>query len=73
MTHAHTDLDRNLVYLRTYRAPTAFTSLAIAAVVFLVQWEERRRSRAALRDLEPYLLKDIGLTQEDVDRELGRR
>jgi uncharacterized protein YjiS (DUF1127 family) len=41
-------------------------------VVTLLANEERRRQRRALRALDDRLLKDIGLTRADVERECGR-
>lgn len=35
--------------------------LAFKFAVVVVKWDSRRKSRRALRDLAPYLLRDIGL------------
>lgn len=40
--------------------------------VTIFGWWERHRSRCALRDLDARLLRDIGLTVEQRDRECGR-
>lgn len=35
--------------------------LAVKFAVAVVQWDTRRKSRRALKDMEPHLLRDIGL------------
>ncbi len=35
----------------------------------LLVWQERARQRAALASLEPHLLKDIGVSAADAERE----
>jgi uncharacterized protein YjiS (DUF1127 family) len=35
-------------------------------------WRERARQRRALRQLDDYMLRDLGLTRLDVDREAAR-
>ena len=38
-------------------------------VALLIRWQHRAADRARLADLEPHLLKDIGLTPAERDRE----
>jgi uncharacterized protein YjiS (DUF1127 family) len=51
-----------------HRAVT--TVRRIFAVIRL--WRERSSSRHQLRELDDYMLKDIGLTREDLGREFPR-
>jgi len=61
-----------LGYLATRQLPP-LTVMALRMVVLVAKWEERRRTRKALRHLEAHLLKDVGLSRGDVSRELNRR
>ena len=36
-------------------------------------WQERRRQRRALGSVSDHMLKDMGLSQSEVGRELGKR
>ncbi len=69
MAHAHTS--QHLSYL-SGRALTPTVSVFLACVVVMAKWSERRRSRKALADLDPHLLKDIGLTPSEAHREATR-
>jgi uncharacterized protein YjiS (DUF1127 family) len=57
----------------TLSAPSRRLSARIARLWtrFLGAWEIRRQRRA-LAQLENHLLDDIGLTRDDVERELSR-
>ncbi len=44
--------------------------LSIASTV--VMWRRRARDRSHLRDLEPYLLDDVGIPPERRDREVRK-
>jgi uncharacterized protein YjiS (DUF1127 family) len=49
--------------------------LAVVAVKFavcLTLWTTRRHTRAALRQLEPWQLADVGLTPAEASREASR-
>lgn len=37
-----------------------------------LRWQDRQRQRAALRDLDARLLRDVGLSREQAEREGGR-
>ncbi|MFQ5994460.1 MAG: DUF1127 domain-containing protein [Acidiferrobacterales bacterium] len=38
----------------------------------LLKWQERARQRHALRELDDHLLKDVGISRADVEREAGK-
>ena len=49
--------------------------LSVRIYRWLNWWEERRvkhRTRVHLKDLEPHLLKDIGLTDQQRDQEVAK-
>jgi uncharacterized protein YjiS (DUF1127 family) len=46
--------------------------LAFAIVNRLAQWEIRRHTRTALTRLEPHLLRDIGLTEQQAAAEISK-
>lgn len=47
--------------------------LSLRLTVALVQWSTRARTRTALSDLDPHLLKDIGLTDDQAKTEANKR
>lgn len=51
----------------------SFRQSSLGALVSIVNrllvWQERARQRAALASLEPHLLKDIGVSAADAERE----
>ena len=57
------------VSLSSFAAPRR---LGRSLVLGFLALEERRRQRAALMALDDRLLKDIGLSRADVERECGR-
>jgi uncharacterized protein YjiS (DUF1127 family) len=38
----------------------------------VVQWQERARSRHLLQQLDDRMLRDVGLSRSDVDRECAK-
>ena len=44
----------------------------VGVIQTLYEWQERARSRAALRNLDERMLKDLGLTSYDVEREASK-
>jgi uncharacterized protein YjiS (DUF1127 family) len=46
----------------------AVVRLMTGAVQAVPRWIERRRQLCALADLDDHLLRDVGLTREDVQR-----
>jgi uncharacterized protein YjiS (DUF1127 family) len=61
-------MSRN-VTLPRLEAPRQWMGVLVTA---LMQMEERRRQRRALLALEDRLLKDVGLSRADVERECGQ-
>lgn len=53
------------------KLPVTATVFLYAAVV-LTQWAQLYRSRQDLRDLDGHLLRDIGISPEDAEREARR-
>lgn len=54
------------------RPLTPFSTFALRAVVLMVSWQERSRTRKTLHQLDDHLLKDIGLTPDQASREATR-
>ncbi|MDG1067755.1 MAG: DUF1127 domain-containing protein [Sulfitobacter sp.] len=52
-------------------APVA-AQVAVAFAVLVTKWATRRRTRLALAQLEPWQLRDVGLTPEDAYGEAYR-
>ncbi|MEP4198101.1 MAG: DUF1127 domain-containing protein [Aliishimia sp.] len=68
MTHArHSDA----IHFLSNRPLTPVSTLALQAVVTFVKWEERRRTRNALKHLDDHLLEDIGLTRHAARKEVS--
>lgn len=47
-------------------------TVLVATVSRLLLWQERGRQRRHLAELSDHLLRDVGLTREDVQREFGK-
>lgn len=64
---------------RNYRFETRFLSvrstiqLRTKVVDQIAQWRERARSRYLLQQLDDRMLRDIGLSRSDVERECAKR
>ncbi len=56
----------------TRRRRSALQSLLLAPFATLLAWQEREIQRRHLAGLDPHVLKDIGLSQADVDHESGK-
>lgn len=50
----------------------AVQRLSAQVLTTLREWEERARQRRRLSELDDRLLRDIGLTRADVNREAGK-
>ncbi|MBO9413338.1 MULTISPECIES: DUF1127 domain-containing protein [Ruegeria] len=47
-------------------------SLAVRFAATVTKWERQRRSRVNLSKLDDRLLRDVGLTRHQADREINR-
>ena len=69
---AQTMLRPALAYL-DMAAPLPVTAeIALRVAVVLARWHERARTRKALSQLDPHLLKDIGVTRHQARTEAGK-
>ncbi|WP_299042201.1 DUF1127 domain-containing protein [uncultured Tateyamaria sp.] len=62
----------HLAYLTAQNRIPAASVIALRVAVVLSKWGQRRRSRHALHQLPPHLLRDIGLTPAEAERESRR-
>lgn len=62
---------RQLGYLAARPMPP-MAHMALTVVVMMVKWEERRRTRKALLQLDDHRLDDIGLTRDEAQAEARR-
>ncbi|WP_238365281.1 DUF1127 domain-containing protein [Mesobacterium pallidum] len=60
------------LYDRSHALPVV-ARLALAVAVKVETWDRTRRTRQALKQLEPWQLHDVGLTPDMVNAELRRR
>ncbi|WP_147105643.1 DUF1127 domain-containing protein [Tateyamaria sp. syn59] len=72
MAHHMQSPASHLAYLTAQNRIPAASVLALRIAVVLSKWAMRRRTRLSLRNLDPHLLRDIGLTQADADYEARR-
>jgi uncharacterized protein YjiS (DUF1127 family) len=49
-----------------------FGALAMRAMMAIVAWADRSRERRQLQELDDRLLKDIGISRGDVERECAK-
>lgn len=71
MTHAPAFKTDTIGLLSHTRAPIAAV-IAVKFAVCVTKWATRRRTRAALRQLEPWQLTDVGLTPDQASTEASR-
>lgn len=71
MTHAPAFKTDTIGLLGHTRAPFAAV-VAVKFAVCVTKWATRRRTRAALRQLEPWQLADVGLTPDQAATEASR-
>ena len=54
-------------------AAHAIVTMTVRVSATLLDWQERHRQRRSLGKLSSHMLRDIGLTSRDADREAGKR
>ncbi|MEM8653910.1 MAG: DUF1127 domain-containing protein [Pseudomonadota bacterium] len=72
MAHYMQSPASHLAYLTAQNRIPATSVVALRIAVVLSKWAQRRRSRLALHQLPPHLLRDVGLTQAEADDESRR-
>jgi uncharacterized protein YjiS (DUF1127 family) len=71
MTQAR-PLNADALTFMTYRALPVPAVIALRFAAVVTTWAARRRTRLALRTLEPWQLQDTGLTPEQASDEASR-
>ncbi|MEM6941769.1 MAG: DUF1127 domain-containing protein [Pseudomonadota bacterium] len=71
MAHSKSLLTEDIVLLSQSEVPFV-AKLAVKFAVLLTTWVTRRRTRLALSRLEPWQLRDVGLTPDEAFLEARR-
>ncbi len=71
MTHALTLSSEMMTTLNTRGLPVA-ALLAVKFAVCVTKWATRRNTRRALKQLQPWQLRDVGLTRDEALTEASR-
>ncbi|KZB68283.1 hypothetical protein AUP42_12605 [Thalassospira lucentensis] len=61
---------KGAVKATTWRSAVA--GIAVSVLERVRVWQESARNRRMLEQLDDHLLKDVGMTRSDLDRELSR-
>jgi uncharacterized protein YjiS (DUF1127 family) len=72
MVHRDCIDTRSLFQLRNIRGPAAPNRLLPNLLIRFRGWWERARSRHLLLQLDDRMLRDLGLSRSDVDRECAK-
>ncbi|MFV1593089.1 DUF1127 domain-containing protein [Phaeobacter sp. JH20_36] len=67
MTQNATPSSPEMIYLSSRPTLPVLAEIAVSFAVLVTKWTVRQRTRQALRQLPPELLKDVGLTREDAE------
>lgn len=62
-----------LTYLDKSRPLPLVASVALRVAVVSAKWAEHRRTRQALADLDPHMLKDVGIDALTARQEANRK
>ncbi len=73
MSQSHALISADLRFLDRQRPLPLLATLAVRLAVTTSKWADRAHTRKALKDLDPHLLRDIGLTPEAADIEANKR
>ena len=63
----------HLTFLTDQARLPSVARLFLAAAVIATKWDRYYKTRRVLKDLEPHLLKDIGVTQYEAQSEGAKR
>jgi uncharacterized protein YjiS (DUF1127 family) len=69
MARRLTATDPTLTYLAQARSVPQASIIAVRLAVLFAKWVERKRTRAALSQLTPHQLQDVGLTPAQARQE----
>ncbi|MAY88486.1 DUF1127 domain-containing protein [Arenibacterium halophilum] len=69
---AHTSTSRSLDMLSMAPRLPLIAALAIRVADVVTVWDQRRRTRKALKDLDKHILWDIGITEHQAQKEARR-
>ena len=58
-----------LISLDAHKTLPPLAEIALRVAVVVAQWDERRRTRRALKQIDPALLRDVGLTGSQASAE----
>ena len=73
MSQSRALISSDLLFLDRHRPLPLLATLAVRVAVTSSKWADRARTRRALKDLDPHLLRDIGVTPEAADIEANKR
>ncbi|MFS4583249.1 DUF1127 domain-containing protein [Phaeobacter sp. C3_T13_0] len=69
MTQNATTPSPSMLYLSSRPALPVLAEVAVSFAVLVTKWTVRQRTRQALRQLPPDLLKDVGLTPDEAQHQ----
>ncbi|QUJ77592.1 DUF1127 domain-containing protein [Sulfitobacter albidus] len=72
MTHAETRLSTALTLLNGAQDLPLAAVVSVKFAACVTKWATRRRTRLALKALEPWQLQDVGLTPDAADTEAAK-
>ena len=73
MSQPHALISADLSFLDRQHALGLVATLAVRLAVASSKWANRSRTRRALKNLDPHLLRDIGVTPDAADIEANKR